>query len=60
MVVKSILGIAGKTLAKKYLSRNKNIKGLSTTKKDPYDTILSRSSNLSGMFGKINKKKKNR
>jgi|TARA_R100000353_G_scaffold406_1_gene521 hypothetical protein len=59
MVVKSILGMAGKTLAKKYLSRNKNIQGLTKTKKD-YDTFLSRSSNLSGMFGKINKKKKNR
>ena len=51
--------MAGKTLAKKYLSRNKNIQGLTKTKKD-YDTFLSRSSNLSGMFGKINKKKKNR
>ncbi len=56
MVVKSILGMAGKALAKKYLSKNKNIKG------------LSRASNLSGMpnvisrypmIGKLNKKKKN-
>ncbi len=48
--------MAGKALAKKYLSKNKNIKG------------LSRASNLSGMpnvisrypmIGKLNKKKKN-
>tara|TARA_Y100001937_G_scaffold125928_1_gene193888 strand:- start:67 stop:246 length:180 start_codon:yes stop_codon:yes gene_type:complete len=59
MVVKSILGMAGKKLAQKYLSRNKSIKGLTKTKKDS-DTFLSRSSTISGMpmIGKINKKSK--